>query len=257
MATVAVGDIHGNLLALDDLLNKVLPTLARDDTLVFLGDYIDRGPDSRGCLERIIRLKQETESPVVTLLGNHEDWMLSSLHDYSSHSWILGMEALETIASYSSEAAAALRLELERAGMAFLVLEKPKLPYEIFFDLVPREHLTFLQNLELYYRSPDVICVHAGIDLDGSTLQTQPPSVYLWGPDGFPDLYRGKAPVVYGHWGNAVEDDSGWPRPCVRENRTYGIDTISRGVLTAMRFPDGKVFQSNRYSTERSVSEEV
>ena len=55
MATVAVGDIHGNLLALDDLLNKVLPTLARDDTLVFLGDYIDRGPDSRGCLERIIR----------------------------------------------------------------------------------------------------------------------------------------------------------------------------------------------------------
>jgi hypothetical protein len=49
MATFVIGDIHGNLPALTDLLGQVEPLLTRDDTLVFLGDYIDRGPDSRGC----------------------------------------------------------------------------------------------------------------------------------------------------------------------------------------------------------------
>lgn len=256
MATVAIGDVHGNLLALEDLLGKLLPVLGREDVLVFLGDYIDRGPDSRGCLERIIRLREEAECSVVTLLGNHEDWMLRSLRDHSSHSWILGMEAFETIASYSSQAAATLRLEAERAGLA-LVMERRKLPYEIFFDVVPPEHLAFLRRLELYYRSPDVICVHAGIDLHGSTLQVHDPDFYVWGPDGFPDLYAGIDPVVYGHWGNAVQDDRGWPRPCVKGNRTYGIDTVSTGVLTAMRFPDEGVFQSKRYSVDRLASEEA
>ena len=47
MPTYAIGDIHGNLAALDDLLSRVVPELQPADTLVFLGDYIDRGPDSR------------------------------------------------------------------------------------------------------------------------------------------------------------------------------------------------------------------
>jgi serine/threonine protein phosphatase 1 len=72
MATVAIGDIHGNLKPLEDLLSEVLPVLRPEDTLVFLGDYIDRGPDSRGCVERILRLKEQAAFSVVTLLGNHE-----------------------------------------------------------------------------------------------------------------------------------------------------------------------------------------
>lgn len=51
---------------------------------------------------------------------------------------------------------------------------------------------------------------------------------------------------MYGHWGNSVDDEKGWPLPCVRPNRTFGIDTIAKGVLTAMRFPDHKIFQSKR-----------
>ena len=51
MATVAIGDIHGHLSALEDLLAEVLPTLSRSDVLVFLGDYIDKGPDVRGCAD--------------------------------------------------------------------------------------------------------------------------------------------------------------------------------------------------------------
>jgi len=67
MATVAIGDIHGNLSALEDLLAKVVPTMSQRDVLVFLGDYIDRGSGTRGCVERIVRLKDEAPCPVVTL----------------------------------------------------------------------------------------------------------------------------------------------------------------------------------------------
>jgi|SRR5437660_4707471 len=114
MSTVAVGDIHGNVLALDDLLAQIVPAMRPEDTLVFLSDYIDRGPDTRGCVDRIVRLKVEADFAVVTLLGNHEQWMLKSLVDRTSHSWVIGMEAFDTIASYSQDAASILQSALER-----------------------------------------------------------------------------------------------------------------------------------------------
>jgi serine/threonine protein phosphatase 1 len=252
MATVAIGDIHGNASALEDLLAKVMPTVGHDDVLVFLGDYIDRGPDTRGCLERIVRLKEEADCAVVPLLGNHEDWMLRTLSDPTSHSWVLGMEALETIASYSPEAAATLRYELGLAGMR-LITERVRISYEVFFDLVPREHLELLKSLTLYHRTADVVCVHGGI-LDGIPLHLQDPQTLIWGPDGFPDGYHGQEAVVYGHWSNSVVDETGWPAPFIKGNRTFGIDTISHGVLTAMRFPDGKIFQSNMYLPSNAAS---
>ncbi len=67
MATIAIGDIHGHYRALADLLERLLPQIHADDTLVFLGDYIDRGPDSKDCVEEIIRLKQDAPFSVVTL----------------------------------------------------------------------------------------------------------------------------------------------------------------------------------------------
>src|SRR5271167_4994486 len=108
MATVAIGDIHGNLGPLEDLLSQVFSELQPEDTLVFLGDYIDGGPDSRGCVERIVRLKAEADFTVVGLPGNHEQWMLRSLNDPTRHSWLVGMEGLETVKSYSEEAAVIL-----------------------------------------------------------------------------------------------------------------------------------------------------
>ncbi len=247
MATVAIGDIHGNLLALEDVLRKVLPSLTSEDTLVFLGDYIDRGPDSRGCVDRIVRLKAEADFKIATLLGNHEDWMLRSLRNPRSHSWLLGMEAFETIASYSTEVAVAFRQEVENTGMA-LVTEKAPLPYRLFFDLLPPDHLRFFESLEICHPTEDVVCVHAGVDLNGCISPELNPEIFLWGMNGFPDLYQGKERVVYGHWNNAVEDERGWPLPRVMANGTYGIDTIARGVLTAMAFPGEQVFQSKRHS---------
>lgn len=203
MSTIAIGDVHGNLPALDDLLATVLPELVSEDTLVFLGDYID-GPDSRGCVERITQLRETAEFPVVTLLGNHEQWMLRSFRDPTRHSWVLGMDAFATIASYSNEAAHTIRNALERAG-ASVITERTPLPYHTYFDLLPPHHMTFFQDLQLFHRTPDVICVHAGIDLQGH-VTLQDVEVFTWGPDGFPDKYCGDDCVVYGHWDNANKD---------------------------------------------------
>ena len=120
MATVAIGDVHGNLRALDDLLARLDPLLTAEDTVVFLGDYIDRGPDTRGCVESILRWRQESPATVVTLMGNHEDWLLRSIDDPTRHSWLVGMEAHETIASYSPRVADELRGAVEAAGPRLL-----------------------------------------------------------------------------------------------------------------------------------------
>jgi serine/threonine protein phosphatase 1 len=244
VATIAIGDIHGHLAALEDLLAKVQPTLSRSDVLVFLGDYIDKGPDVRGCLDRIIAMREEAPCPVVGLLGNHDQAMLRTWKDPTSHSWIF-MGGFETIESYSAKAAAAIQAEFEAAGPR-LVLEKVRVGYERFFQEMPATHLAFFEGLSLYHETADVVCVHAGVGPQGSPNHLQDPEVFTWGAGGFPDEYRGTQAIVYGHWENSVEDEAGWPWPCILSNRTFGIDTISKGVLTAMRFPDGAIFQSEK-----------
>ena len=247
MASIAIGDIHGNLEALEDVLAIVVPELNQDDTLVFLGDYIDRGPDSRGCVERILQLQAEAPCSIVALMGNHEQWMLRSLHDPRCHSWLWGMEAFDTIGSYSPEAASVLREALQRDAMA-IIMDKHPLPYSVFVAQVPESHLRFFDSLRWFHRTADVMCVHGGTPLGGEDIHGEP-DVFVWGPEGFPAEYRGSQDVVYGHWNNAILDKNGWPGPCVKQNRTFGIDTISWGVLTAMRFPDRRVYQSKRFRT--------
>src|SRR5262249_57774024 len=77
--TIAIGDIHGCSAALAALVRAIEPT--ESDTLVFLGDYIDRGPDSRGVVEQVIALGERCT--VVPLLGNHEEVMLAALEGQS------------------------------------------------------------------------------------------------------------------------------------------------------------------------------
>jgi serine/threonine protein phosphatase 1 len=249
MSTIAVGDIHGNLRALNDLLEKVLPILGKGDTLVFLGDYIDRGPDSRGCLERIVGLKKDSPFSIVTLSGNHEVWMLKSWRDPTSHSWIFAGQGFTTVESYSLDAGAIIDAEIDRYGPR-LITERISLPYEAFFNAMPPEHLDFLESLEPCHQSEDVICVHGGVELNGQPVQQQSAQELIWGPIGFPDQYRGLWPVVYGHHDNAVVDASGWPSPYIGKNGTCGIDTISHGVLTAISFPSRKIVQSGQYLEE-------
>ncbi len=244
MATIAVGDIHGNAAALKDLLRQITRELTSKDTVVFLGDYIDRGSDTKSCLDQIIGFREATSAAVVTLIGNHEDWLLRTYRDYTRHSWVLGMEAFETIRSYSPEAERLLRKELDHAG-AGLITDKMRIPYGLFFELVPASHINFFENLKLFCRTPEAVCVHGGIDPKKGAVEEQDREALLWGSEDFPAGYQGGDAIVYGHSNNPVINEAGWPEPN-EMNRTIGIDTISFGVLTAVRLPDRRVFQSSR-----------
>ena len=242
VSTIAIGDVHGNLVALDDLLKELTPEIKSEDTIVFLGDYIDRGPDSKACIQRIIEFRRNAKGRVVTLLGNHEQWLLRTYADHTRHSWLLGMEALPTVLSYSPPAAARLKDAVEKAGSE-LFMGRTSLPYEVFFQAVPPEHMTFLTDLETFCRTADAVCAHGGLNPGGGRVEEQRSNDLVWGNDGFPERYRGEELVVYGHANNPVLDAKGWPHPRVLE-RTYGLDTISYGVLTALQLPEKRVFQS-------------
>lgn len=245
MATVAIGDIHGQLAPLNDLLGQLEGEVGEADVVVFLGDYIDRGADVKACIDAILRFRDDAPATVMCLCGNHEDWLLRTLRDHRRHSWLLGMEAFETIRSYSAAAADVLRSAAAVAGPD-LILGDCVLPYEVFLAAVPEGHVEFFRSLLAYCRTADCVCVHGGLDPAEPEVEQQRREALLWGGDGFPRGYGGSETVVYGHRNNAELDPSGWPKPRVI-GRTIGIDTISHGVLTAMQLPDGRVFQSKRY----------
>ncbi len=240
MGYIAIGDVHGHLGALDSLLDKVLRDFRADDTLIFLGDYIDDGPDSRGCVQRVIDLKKQYASRVVALMGNHEQWLLRTLADYTHHNWLFGMQAFPTVRSYSSEAETQLRGEIRNRGWSWIRRRNP-LDYGCFFSEVPSEHIEFLRGLQPSFRGGEYLFTHGGLD-PGFPLRSQSPSLFIWGSLDFPLKYRGALHVVYGHRNNAVRM-AGRPFPRIHRN-TYGIDTVLQGVLTAVRFPEVEVLQS-------------
>jgi Calcineurin-like phosphoesterase len=249
MATIAIGDVHGYLAPLDDLLAAITPNIGGGDTIVFLGDIIDRGPDSKGCVDRILQFREQTPAGVVVLCGNHEQWMLRSKADPTRHSWLLGMLPFETIGSYSIDASARLRAAMAKAGSQ-LFGERVALPYALFFDALPSAHLQFFAELRTYYRGADGLCVHGGLDPRVPCLEEQTTDALIWGAKGFPQAYDGRELVVYGHHNNAEVDARGWPHPTIA-GATIGIDTIAHGVLTAIRLEDRRVFQSAMFENAK------
>ena len=252
MATIAVGDSHGNLPALDDLLGQIRREVGKGDAVVFLGDYFDRGPDAKGCVDVVLEFQRDVKAAVICLCGNHEDWLLRTLADFRRHSWLLGMEALDTIRSYSPIAAQTLRDAASEAGVS-LILDPPALPYEVFFSAVPQARLRFFRGLVPYYQSADCLCVHGGVDPRMPRIQDQTREAVIWGGEGFPDRYDGADTVVYGHRNNAVVAADGTPKPRII-GRTIGLDTISHGVLTAMSLPGRRVIQSGRHVARGRVA---
>lgn len=245
MSTFAVGDIHGNLPALDNLLDRITPLIAPSDTLVFLGDYIDGGPNPRGCIQRIIDLRRRAPFQTVALLGNHEAWMLKTMRNYTSHSWVIAADALKTIQSYSPDAATEIWRGFQDAGIR-IITEKVPIPYDLFFDALPLAHREFFMNLQALFRNQDGLFVHGGVDSD-RPIEEQRLETLIWGPTGFPESYRGPDILVYGHWSIQAQNSQGWPVPLILDNGTIGIDTISTGVLTAIRLPERTVFRSDRF----------
>lgn len=247
---VAIGDIHGCTAQLKKLLGKIQQKWEWDE-LVFLGDYVDRGPDSKGVIEEIISWQKQYPGRVIALKGNHEQWMLHALRNPCSTSWLIGMSGVTTIASYSQELAqkfsGMLRLRFgdwqEPQGNSYPSIP---LPYEDFFyRVMPTEHLQFLQNLQNYYQAERAIFVHAGVDND-KPLEAQDEDAFLWSGEDFVKYYHGKEWVIFGHCVTDTLREDCKPRPYIGKNHVIGIDTGNwrTGVLTAYRWPDGAVLST-------------
>ncbi len=244
MATFAVGDIHGQLAPLVEVLSAITADLTADDTVVFLGDYIDRGRESQACVEAILAFSAATPATVVCLMGNHEEWMLDAWRDPTHHSWLLGMDGLRTVRSYSPEAAHAIGTAAQRDPVA-LYGGAVALPYQLFVDAMPAAHRAFFRTLRTFHETPDCVCTHGGVDPAIESLADQGDAL-IWGGPGFPDDYTGSRPIVYGHHDDATIDADDWPHARVI-GCTFGLDTISHGVLTAIRLPGPRFYQSGRH----------
>ncbi len=137
MRTLAIGDIHGCSAMLDDLLAAVKPTA--QDQLVFLGDYVDRGPDSRGVIDRLIALRQTHN--VVCLRGNHELMMGRARRDKSEYKMWTSVGGMQALGSYGPSPG--------RVGT---------------INDIPTAHWRFLDDVCVNYHETDRhIFVHAGV----------------------------------------------------------------------------------------------
>lgn len=216
----AVGDIHGRL----DLLLQLQRLIAADAAassarrrvLVYIGDYIDRGPDSAGVLDLLLD-HPLAGFEIVHLLGNHEDTLLQFPDDLTvGPSW-LTYGGVQTLASYLIDAApGSWRDEQELRRLQGEVRRR-----------VPRRHTTFLRGLPLTHIEGDYLFVHAGIR-PGIPLDQQERDDLLWIRDPFlqSSADHGKI-VVHGHTIAAAPEE--------RPNR-IGIDTgaFHSGCLTCV-----------------------
>jgi serine/threonine protein phosphatase 1 len=218
----AIGDIHGRL----DLLDRLLAAIERDverrpkrnSLLIFLGDLIDRGPDSRGVVERLKTYRHD-RLELHFLMGNHEEVLLRLLDGERGilASWLTfgGSECLQ---SYGLDPA-----PLRRMG------EAAALP--LIATVIPTEHVRFIQGFADTLSFGDYLFVHAGIR-PGLDLSTQRQADLRWIRSPFLEDDRDHGfIVVHGHSiSDAVE---------MRRNR-IGIDTgaYRSGILTALRLED-------------------
>lgn len=132
---IAIADIHGCCRTFRHLLEKVAFT--KQDTLYLLGDYIDRGPDSKGVLDTILELRSEGYT-LHPLMGNHEEMLLEALGDLSGEQ---------------------LNFWLDNGGRATLKSYGVQHP-----DELPYEHIRFMRSLPLYLHTDTHIFVHAGLN---------------------------------------------------------------------------------------------
>src|SRR5215216_150680 len=175
MATYVIGDIHGRPNLLDQLIKNV-PWDVERDKIVFLGDMIDRGPDARGIVERVMRLAQVNPN-VVVLRGNHEQMMIDCL-DFGDLQWLIP----------------------ENGGLATLEAYGVKLSelQDVSDIQIPDEHLEFIRGLPFYHEDEQAIYVHAGL-VPGEHPSETDPDVLIWARDfDFFRSYEGKL-CFFGH----------------------------------------------------------
>lgn len=192
--TFAIGDIHGDLDALRALVDK-LPSITKDDTLVFMGDYVDRGPRSRDVVRVVRRLDEELGCNVVCLRGNHEDaWLRVIDRGWPEFVLPVGNGCYAAVRSYLGRPIAA---EGDLIG-------EDELRLLFSGGFFPEDDVAWMRGLPYFYEDEHAIYVHAGLveDDDGRWLHprdVEQPHKMLWTrTERFFREYKGKL-VVIGH----------------------------------------------------------
>jgi serine/threonine protein phosphatase 1 len=206
----AIGDIHGcydKLIALMDQLDIRFG----EDRVVFLGDYVDRGPDVYQVMDFLVQFKEDHPGTIF-LKGNHEAMLLNYLAGGDKQAYLIngGRQTLTSYTKYNPPTKGAP---------------------------LPRAHLDFLNNLDLYYATRDYVFVHAGMR-PHIPLEDQTESDLLWiRSDFIHTSWRPDQCVVYGH--------TPMEAPQVRNNR-IGIDTgaVYGGTLTCVKLPEQIFFHA-------------
>lgn len=211
----AIGDVHGCAQELDVLLRRL--KINKDDLIVFLGDYVDRGEQSRQVIDVILEVATRCE--VIALKGNHEAMLLDFLdHPESTGAGLFVLNGGNaTLASYSGS-----------AGYEF-----------------PEEHLNFLKNLKLFYQTDTHFFVHAGLpDIPLKELNEDKHALaMMWSRQPFlSSNYDWGKIIVHGH--TPVQ------RAEIRSNR-INLDTgcVYGGHLTALELPKNKLHHVNKGSS--------
>ena len=194
----AIGDIHGCLEPLRRLMDQI--HVSEMDEVVFIGDYVDRGPDSKGVIDYLLTL----QGRYTFLMGNHERMFLDFLQGKERVLFLYnGGEA--TLESYGG------------------------------VGNIPASHLAFLNRLVLYYETDDYLFVHGGIR-PGIPIQDQDPKDLLWIREEF-YAYPGRyaKTVVFGHTPMREvlmeEDRIGIDTACVYGNKLTCLILPSRQVI--------------------------
>ena len=219
--TIAIGDIHGCAPALNALLDRIRPR--PDETIVTLGDYVNRGPDSRGVLDRLLALEHECR--LVPILGNHDHVLLSALKgEPRAFADLIDMGGKATLASYG--AGRITEADLKR---------------------IPEAHRDFLRRCRDYYETPTHLFVHAQYDPD-LAMDQQSPLWLRWESlrDGIPDPHASGKRAIVGH----SSQKSG---EILDRGHIVCIDTFcyGGGWLTALDVDTGETWQVDRLGRPR------
>mgnify|MGYP005831005155 CR=1 FL=1 len=204
----AIGDVHGMLFKLERLLDRI-PFRRDRDCLVFLGDYVDRGPDSRGVIDRVLQLMSHG-ARVVCLRGNHELMMENYLQDQDVEFFLVNGGAA-TVHSYSVG---------NEGGRC----------------MIPEAHKNFLHGLKKFYETDDYLFVHAGFRPGIAVFDQSDDDVYWIRSEFIGSDYDFGKKVIFGH--------TPFMKPFV-DRRKIGIDTgaVYGNKLTCVCLPD-EVFYS-------------
>jgi serine/threonine protein phosphatase 1 len=243
--TFAIGDIHGDVESLYKVLS-CFPELEPADTIVFVGDYVDRGPRSRDVVAFVRALPEQTRAKVVALRGNHEDaWLRVVDRGWPEFTLPVSNGCLATLRSFAGKG--------PDDGGPMKTDELPAILKGTFF---PPDVVAWMRDLPFFYEDEHAIYVHAGLPHgDGGFVhpsQVKTQSALLWcRDDHFFRRYAGKL-VVFGHTATELlppelssytpEDPSDiWAGPC-----TIGLDTGcgKGGFLTALELPSLRVYES-------------